>query len=46
MKTTVTLDLVPVAGAEFHTSFYPAISMLAVPKGIDLAAPAEVRDAV
>jgi hypothetical protein len=46
MKTTVTLDLVPVAGAEFHTSFYPAISMLAVPKGIDLAAPAGARNAV
>jgi hypothetical protein len=46
MKTTVTLDLVPVAGAEFHTSFYPAVSMLALPKGLDLSAAASRSRAI
>src|SRR6185503_19637659 len=39
LTTTCTLDLKPVAGAEYETLFYPAVSMLALPKTIDLAAP-------
>ena len=38
MMTTVTLDLVPLTGAEFHTDFFPALSQLSLPKTIDLAA--------
>lgn len=38
--TKVTLDLKPVAGSEFSTSFYPAVGPLAVPKTIDLEAAA------
>jgi hypothetical protein len=38
VTTTVTLDLKPVDGTEFHTSFFPAVSELALPKTIDLAA--------
>jgi hypothetical protein len=38
LSTTVTLDMKPVQGAEFHTSFFPAVSPLALPKTIDLAA--------
>jgi hypothetical protein len=37
LTTEVTLDLKPVAGADFHTDFFPAVSMMAVPKTIDLA---------
>jgi hypothetical protein len=40
MQTTVTLDLRPVQGSEFHTSFFPALSQLRLPKTIDLAADA------
>ena len=36
--TTATLDMKPVAGGEFHTSFFPAVSQLALPKTIDLEA--------
>lgn len=35
--TVITLDLKPLSG-EFHTDFQPAVSILAVPKGIDLEA--------
>ena len=38
LSTQVTLDLKPVQGAEFHTSFFPAVSPLALPKTIDLGA--------
>jgi hypothetical protein len=38
MQTTVTLDLKPVQGSEFHTTFFPALSQLSLPKTIDLAA--------
>jgi hypothetical protein len=38
MTTTVTLDLRPVAGQEFHTEFTPAVSELVIPKTIDLSA--------
>jgi hypothetical protein len=38
-KTTVTLDLQPLQGSEFHTDFYPAVTELLLPKGIDLSAP-------
>jgi hypothetical protein len=37
--TRVTLDMRPVAGGEFHTDFFPAVSELALPKTIDLTAP-------
>jgi hypothetical protein len=37
-STTVTLDLKPLQGSEFHTSFFPAVSALALPKTIDLGA--------
>lgn len=40
LTTTVTLDMKPVAGSEFHASFYPALSQLALPMTIDLAAEA------
>jgi hypothetical protein len=40
MTTTVTLDLKPVAGAEFHTDFFPAVTALTLPKTIDLSAAA------
>jgi hypothetical protein len=36
--TAVTLDLKPVAGNTFHTTFYPSVSQLWLPKTIDLAA--------
>lgn len=39
MSTAVTLDLKPVTGNTFHTSFFPAVSQLSLPKTIDLAAP-------
>src|SRR4051812_45251026 len=39
LKTTITIDLKPVTGAEFHSNFLPAVSMLGMPKTIDLAAP-------
>lgn len=39
MASTVTLDLKPVAGAEYHTDFLPAVSLLAIPQTIDLRAP-------
>jgi hypothetical protein len=39
LKTTVTLDLKPVAGGEYHTDFMPAVTLLAIPQTIDLAAP-------
>jgi hypothetical protein len=38
MNTTVTLDLRPVQGSEFHTNFFPALTQLSLPKTIDLAA--------
>jgi hypothetical protein len=38
LSTKVTLDLKPVQGSEFHTSFFPAVSPLALPKTIDLGA--------
>jgi hypothetical protein len=38
LTTTVTLDLKPVAGSEFHTRFYPAVTPLMLPKTIDLSA--------
>ena len=38
MTTTVTLDLRPVQGSEFHTNFFPALTQLSLPKTIDLAA--------
>ena len=37
--TSVTLDMVPTTGTNFHTSFYPSVSQLWLPKTIDLAAP-------
>lgn len=37
-STSVTLDMKPVAGAEFTTGFFPAVSPLALPMTIDLAA--------
>jgi len=39
LSTAVTLDLKPVTGNTFHTSFFPAVSQLSLPKTIDLAAP-------
>jgi len=39
MASTVTLELVPVTGAEYHTDFLPAVSLLAIPQTIDLRAP-------
>jgi hypothetical protein len=39
LTTRVTLDLKPVAGGEFHTSFFPAVTPLMIPKTIDLSAP-------
>jgi hypothetical protein len=38
MVTTVTLDLKPLQGAEFHTDFFPSLTLLSLPKTIDLAA--------
>jgi hypothetical protein len=38
LSTQVTLDLKPVQGSEFHTSFFPAVSALALPRTIDLDA--------
>lgn len=38
LTTTVTLDLKPVQGSEFHTNFFPALTQLSLPKTIDLAA--------
>jgi hypothetical protein len=38
LVTQVTLDLKPVAGAEFHTAFFPSITSLSLPMTIDLAA--------
>jgi hypothetical protein len=38
LTTTVTLDLRPVQGSEFHTNFFPALTQLSLPKTIDLAA--------
>src|ERR1700751_898523 len=43
LSTTVTLDMRPVAGGEFHTDFFPAVSELALPKAIDLAADTELE---
>jgi uncharacterized protein YqcC (DUF446 family) len=37
LNTTVTIDLKPVAGAEFTTAFFPAVSRLTLPKTIDLS---------
>jgi hypothetical protein len=39
IETKVTLDLKPVAGAEYHTEFFPAVTPLTLPKTIDLSAP-------
>ncbi len=44
LKTTVTLDLKPVAGSEFNTMFFPAVSELALAKTIDLGAPVNDND--
>lgn len=38
LKTTVTLDMKPVTGAEFHTDFTPSVSQLSLPKLVDLSA--------
>jgi hypothetical protein len=38
LATTITLDLKPVAGSEYHTDFLPAVSLLAIPQTIDLRA--------
>jgi hypothetical protein len=40
MTTTVTLNLQPLQGSEFHTDFYPAVTPLRLPKTIDLSATA------
>jgi hypothetical protein len=40
LTTTITLELVPVTGSEYHTDYLPAVSMLAIPQTIDLRAPA------
>jgi hypothetical protein len=45
VTTTVTLDLKPVTGSEFHTSFFPAVSELALPKMIDLEATGDLDTA-
>jgi hypothetical protein len=39
LTTTITLELVPVTGSEYHTDFLPAVSLLAIPQTIDLRAP-------
>jgi hypothetical protein len=39
-STSVTLNLQPLQGAEFHADFFPAVTPLRLPKTIDLAAPA------
>lgn len=39
LTTTITLELVPVAGSEYHTDYLPAVSLLAIPQTIDLRAP-------
>jgi hypothetical protein len=39
-STSVTLNLQPLQGAEFHSDFFPAITPLRLPKTIDLSAPA------
>jgi hypothetical protein len=41
VETKVTLDLKPLAGAEYHTEFFPAVTPLTIPKTIDLSAPGE-----
>lgn len=38
LTTNVTLDLKPLQGAEFHTTFKPAVTQLSLPKTIDLTA--------
>jgi len=38
-KTSVTLNLQPLQGSEFHSDFYPAVTELQLPKTIDLSAP-------
>jgi len=38
LVTTVTLDLKPLTGSEFHTDFFPGVTHLALPKTIDLSA--------
>jgi hypothetical protein len=40
LNTTVLLDLKPVGGTEYHTTFFPAVTPLVLPQTIDLAAPA------
>jgi hypothetical protein len=44
--TAVTLDLKPLTGNSFHTTFFPAVSQLWLPKTIDLAASSGRRHAV
>jgi hypothetical protein len=39
LTTTITLELVPVTGSEYHTDYLPAVSLLAIPQTIDLRAP-------
>lgn len=46
LTCSVTLDVKPVAGAEFHTDFFPAVSLLSLPKAIDLAAQTEVESSM
>jgi hypothetical protein len=37
LTTTVTLDMKPLTGAEFHSDFFPDVAPLALPKLIDLS---------
>lgn len=39
LSTTVRLDLKPLQGSEYQTTFYPAVTQLQLPKTIDLSAP-------
>jgi hypothetical protein len=41
LETRCTLDMKPVAGGEFSTSFFPAVTALALPMAIDLSAGTE-----
>jgi len=36
--TKITLEMHPVTGSQYHTDFLPAVSLLAIPKTIDLGA--------
>jgi hypothetical protein len=39
LNTSVTLDMRPVTGAEYHTDFFPAMTPLSLPRTIDLSSP-------